>query len=79
MNLNEQDLHKLCAGRLTLSPADLDIVADTLNTSFSSLVSSSNSDSYQKRLNCRTNFSDLKNCDKILDVIDSYIDIKESI
>lgn len=79
LNISENELQRICAGRLTLSPNALHTVSDTLKYPFKDLIMSSNTDLYQRRLNCRTSFSNLDNCDKILDIIDSFIDIKESL
>lgn len=78
LNISENELKRICAGRLTLSPNALRTVSDTLNYPFKDLLMSSNTDLYQRRLNCRTSFSNRENCDKILDIIDSFIDIKEA-
>ena len=79
LNITENDLKRICAGRLTLSPNSLRIVSETLNYPFKDLLMISNNDSYQRKLNCRTSFSNPGNCDKILDIIDSFIDIKEAL
>lgn len=79
LNITENDLKRVCAGRLTLSPNALRIVSETLNYPFKDLLMISNNDSYQRKLNCRTSFSNPENCDKILDIIDSFIDIKEAL
>ncbi|MBS7295606.1 MAG: hypothetical protein KIG96_09495 [Treponema sp.] len=79
LNISEYDLKRICAGRLTLSPTSLRIVSETLKCPFKDLLMTSNTDSYQRKLSCRTSFSNPENCDKILDIIDSFIDIKEAL
>ena len=43
------------------------------------ILNYSNNDSYKNIIHCRTDFSEQKNCDKKLDIIDSYIDVYEAV
>lgn len=79
MNFNTNDLYRLYSGRLMLSPHELQTVSELAGISVDDLLSCNNEDFYAETIHCRGIFSKQSNCDKILDIINSYIDIKESV
>lgn len=78
LNFSEIDLDRLLYGRLALTPAQIKTVANVFSVEPESIVSYKNADSYKDMLHCMSSFSSQENCDEILDIIDSYIDIKEA-
>ena len=79
LNFSSNDLNRLCDGRIILTPNQLEKTAFFFKKSVSDIISYVNLDSYSDQVHCRTKFSDSSNCDKILDIIDAYIDVKESV
>lgn len=79
LNFSLIDLNKLFYGRLSLTPSQLSMVASTLSVSLNSLINYKNEDSYKDFVHCMSPFSTQDNCNEILDIIDSYIDIKEAV
>lgn len=79
MNYSVDDLNRICSGRVCLSPIQLKRISAYFGTSILDLLNSKNDNSYKNQLHCRTPFSKQENCDMILDMIDSYIDIAEAI
>lgn len=79
LNFSLIDLNKLFYGRLSLTPSQLSMVASTLSVSLDSLINYKNEDSYKDFVHCMSPFSTQDNCNEILDIIDSYIDIKEAV
>jgi len=79
LNFNATDLNRLLFGRLSVTPVQLNTIADTLSVPVEELVNYKNSDSYKNIVHCMSSFSSQKNCSEVLDIIDSYIDIKEAV
>ena len=79
LNFSKTDLNKLCEGRLGLTPVQLGKTSLFFGKPVSDILNYNNTDLYAKRVHCRTDFSKQENCEKILDIIDSYIDVKESV
>ena len=77
--LSKKDLNRLIFGRLALSPLQIKKIAAIFSVTPESLVLDKNEDSYRDMVHCMSAFSSQKNCEEILDIIDSYIDIKESL
>lgn len=78
LDFSEVDLKKLEQGRLSLTPRQLDDVSEILNLSKEELLDYTDNTCYQNMVHCMSCFSNQENCNKILDIIDSYIDLKES-
>lgn len=79
LNFNATDLNRLLFGRLSVTPVQLNTIADTLSVPVEELVNYKNNDSYMNIVHCTSSFSSQKNCSEVLDIIDSYIDIKEAV
>ena len=79
LNFSSVDLNKLLFGRLSVTPVQLTTIANTLSVPVDELISYKNSDSYAKAVHCMSSFSTQEHCNEVLDIIDSYIDIKEAV
>ena len=75
-NMSVADVYRLFEGRLMLYPAKLKEVAKILNKSVSDLLDVSGE---YKFVECMGHFEVKQNEDKILDIIDNYIDLLEAI
>lgn len=78
LNFSENDMARLEFGRLSLTLAQIEATASVLSIEPTELVNYRNSDSYKDMIHCMSSFSSQEHCDEILDIIDSYIDIKEA-
>lgn len=78
LNFSSSDLMRLKCGRLSLTPAQITAVANTLSIKTADLVNYKNTDSYKGMVHCMSAFSSQEHCDEILDLIDTYIDLKEA-
>lgn len=78
LNFSENDLTRLEFGRLALTPAQIEATASVFSIESKELVNYRNSDSYKDIIHCMSSFSSQEHCDEILDIIDTYIDIKEA-
>ena len=76
VNMSVADVYRLFEGRLMLYPAKLKEVAKILNKSVSELLDVSGD---YKFVECMGHFNVKQNEDKILDIIDNYIDLLEAI
>ncbi len=79
LNFSTIDLNRLLFGRLSVTPVQLTTIATTLSVPLEELINYKNNDSYKDIVHCMSSFSSQENCNEILDIIDSYIDLKESI
>lgn len=79
LNFSLTDLNRLCEGVIGLTPIQLEKTASFFGNTISEILNYSNTDSYSNKVHCRTDFSNQENCDKILDIIDSYIDVREAV
>lgn len=79
LNFSRSDLKRLEFGRLSLTPSQIKTIAEIFSIDPKELINYKNSDSYKKVVYCRKPFSSQEHCDEILDIIDSYIDIREAI
>lgn len=78
LNFSNNDLARLTCGRLAVTPNQVKTIADVFSQNPIDLFTYENKDSYSSMVHCMSAFSSQKNCDEILDIIDSYIDIKEA-
>ena len=76
INMSLKDVHRLFEGRLILSPSQLKIISQKVDTPLKDLLDISGKYTF---VECMGNFKDQKNEDKILDLIDNYIDLIEAI
>lgn len=77
LRLTDRDFLNLCAGRLFLTCRQQESLFSMLNVSFEE-VQNPAVDAYTSRVHCMTAFSDTKNLDLVLDLIDAYVDAKEA-
>ena len=76
VNLSVRDVHRLIEGRLILSPFQLKVISEKVNTPLKALLDVSGE---YTLVECMGSFKDKQNEDKILDLIDNYIDLVEAI
>ena len=76
INLSVKDVHRLFEGRLVLSPVQLKLISEKVNKPLKELLDISGK---YTLVECMGSFKDEKNEDKILDLIDNYIDLIEAI
>ncbi len=72
-----RDICRLIEGRLLLPPVELSKIAEKLNTTKDILVHYK-SDSSVPELQYMKEFSNSDNLDKILDLLDEYVELQES-
>lgn len=71
------ELRKLFEGKLLIARTDLTKIAAQLNESYEELTRIRSKDEYEAIFDCMGCFSDDENEDKILDLIDMYVELKE--
>lgn len=76
INLSVKDVHRLFEGRLILSSSQLKVISEKVNTPMKKLLDISSKYTF---VECVGSFKDVQNEDKILDLIDSYIDLSEAV
>ena len=76
INLSVRDVHRLFEGRLIVSPFQLKAISEKVNTPVRELLDISGK---YTLVECMGSFKDEQNKDKILDLIDNYIDLVEAI
>jgi len=79
LNFSSVDLNRLLFGRLSVTPVQLKTIANTLSVPVEELINYKNNDSYANAVHCMSSFSSQEHCNEVLDIIDSYIDIKEAV
>jgi len=79
LNFSSTDLNRLLFGRLSVTPVQLTTIAETLSVPVEELINYKNNDSYKNVVHCMSSFSTQEHCNEVLDIIDSYIDIKEAV
>lgn len=79
LGISKQELQKLYKGRLFLTGADLDKVAEVCGISVEALMDTDSTDYDAQVVHCMTKFQNCENREMILDLIDAYIDAKEAL
>lgn len=79
LGLSEHEAQRLYSGRLFLNSADIRKVAGILNIPAMDLVDLDTSEYDKNVVHCMTPFKDRNNREMILNLINSYIDIKEAL
>ena len=79
LQLDESEIRMLYKGRLYLSLVQLDVLAEFLNADIDVLMAGDNSYYEQNIVHCMTPFTNEDNREKILDFIDTYLDIYEAV
>lgn len=79
LNFSESDLSRLINGRLALSFNEIETISKVFSIKPDDIVDYTNTNCYKGQVFiCNNSFSSQENCNKILDLIDVYIDIKEA-
>ena len=71
------ELKKLFEGKMLIARHDLKNIAHCLNETYEELVRVRSKEEYEAIFDCMGSFSDEENEDKILNLIDMYIELKE--
>ena len=79
LHLTPQELQRLYAGRLFLTGSDLREVASICNAEPRELTRASREDYNERCVRYMTAFQNPENREKILDLIDAYIDAREAL
>lgn len=79
LNFSSNDLHKLYEGRLAFSDDELSVISEELKVPVEDILDYEETEAYPEMIHCMSSFTRQENCDKVLDIIDSYIDIKEAV
>ncbi len=74
-----RDVCRLIEGRLLLAPDELQHVAEQLHTTPAELLSCENRERMTPAFHYMQKFSDMENLDKVLDLLDEYVELKESL
>ncbi|MCK9331196.1 MAG: hypothetical protein M0Q94_15075 [Candidatus Cloacimonetes bacterium] len=74
---SKETLFEACDIGLIVTPDEYVLLAQALAIDPDKLLTYENSDQYSKLIHCRGSFSNQSDCDKILDLIDSYIELVE--
>ena len=77
LSCNVQQIEDLFAGRYILPFWKFKILSDLLKVPISQLLDGNLEDYNENYVHCINDFKDLNNREKILDIIDDYLDIKE--
>lgn len=75
---SKRDATRVFEGRIFLSPLQLKNIADVLGTTQDKLLDF-NSDKVAPELQYMKEFDNPDNLDKVLDLIDEYVELKESV
>ena len=73
---SENDIERIFNGRLILSYKDLEAICSVLDINIEDTLKVSDENSF---VHCNGEFKDIENREKILDIIDSYIDVVEMV
>lgn len=71
------ELKKLLEGKMIIARKDLENIAKCLGESFEELTIVRRAEEYEAIFDCMGSFSDEENEDRILNLIDMYIELKE--
>ena len=77
LNYSYGDICRILEGRLMLSPAEIKKIANLFGISKGELLHYE-ADKYVPELQYMKEFSDTANLDKILDILDVYVELKEA-
>lgn len=78
LNYTYRDMCRILEGKLMLSPIDLNKIAKYFGKTKNELINYE-SNEFVPDLQYMKEFSDNKNLDKILDLLDDYVELKETI
>lgn len=74
-----RDVCRLVEGRLLLAPDELQRVAEHLYTTQAELLSCENRENKTPVFQYMQKFSEVENLDRVLDLLDEYVELKESL
>lgn len=77
MNYSYRDVCRILEGRLILPPVEMKKLADLFGITKSELIHYE-ADKFVPELQYMKEFSDTDNLDKILDLLDEYVELKET-
>lgn len=77
LGFSYQDYQRLITGRLVLSPKELKTVAGLFSIEPAEILNYRNRDGYSELVHFRKPYTQQKDCEEILDIIDTYIDFVE--
>jgi len=77
LNYSYRDICRILEGKLVLPPIEVKRIAECFGKTKQELLHYE-SDNFVPELQYMKEFSDAKNLDKILDLIDEYVDLKEA-
>ena len=77
LNYSYRDMCRILEGKLMLPPAEVRKIAEFFGKTKQELVHYE-ADRFVPELQCMKEFSDTNNLDKILDLLDEYVDLKEA-
>ncbi len=78
LNFAQSDINKLLNGRLGFNPQLLNKLSEFFSVPVTEILRVRSNDEYAQFVQCMSEFSDKENCDRILDIIDTYIDLCEA-
>jgi transcriptional regulator with XRE-family HTH domain len=78
LNFSFRDICRVTEGKLLLPPRELSRIAEALGTTVSE-ISNKEADYTIPELRYMKEFSDSEHLDKILDLIDEYVELRESV
>lgn len=78
LGYSDMDVHRIKEGVLLLSGRELEEIAKALNVKLESLLERREESEYRELLHCMGSYHNVENKDKILDYIDTYIEIEEA-
>ncbi len=78
LGCSDMDVHRITEGVLLLSGRELEDIARVLNVSPEYLLERRTENEYRELLHCMGSYRNVVNKDKILDYIDTYIEIEEA-
>ncbi len=79
LGYSAQELEKLFAGRLYITGFDLDTISKVCGVSPESIVEPDPEAYHAGVVHCMTQFKNPENREKVLDLIDAYIDAQEAL
>lgn len=77
LNLTEYDVRRILDGRVFVNPDLISKIANFFNVEPSEVYRVRSNDEYKGMIHCMSEFSDTKNQEFILDMMDSYVDLME--
>ena len=77
LNYSYRDMCRILEGKLMLPPVELERIADFFGKTKKELMNYE-ADKIVPELQYMKEFSDTRNLDKILDLLDGYVDLKET-